>query len=208
MKNIAKFDYINKSRAQRAKRNETQRDALQKDETGGKTFECASTSFVPRPLYSSRRLCAAHAFVSPASAYFTPCGNAGKKFILWLPPPLGGGTKQPQWKNTKRFTTLPRWSAVLLPPLSPSLIHSFTQYTPPSHTHADRRPSTQSFSAGSKIVTDGMQICLHSENSNSYSSATCRRIWLFTMRYPRQSNKQQENQGILQNIEKDMHYAH
>lgn len=37
MKNIAKFDYINKSRAQRAKRNETQRDALQKGETGGKT---------------------------------------------------------------------------------------------------------------------------------------------------------------------------
>lgn len=130
--------------------------------------------------YSSRRLCAAHAFVSPASAYFTPCGNAGKKFILRLPPPLGGGTgtKQPQWKNTKRFTTLPRWSAVPLPPFSPSLIHSFTQYTPPTltHTYADRRPSTQSFPAGSKIVTDGMQICLHSESSNSYSSATCRRI--------------------------------
>lgn len=56
---------------------------------------------------------------------------------------------------------------------------------PHTHTHADRRPSTQSFPAGSKIVTDGMQICLHSESSNSYSSATCRRIWLFTMRYPR-----------------------
>lgn len=89
MKNIAKFDYINKSRAQRAKRNETQRDALQKGETGGKT----SNVLPLPPLCSSRRLCVVHAFVSPASAYFTPCGNAGKKFILRLPPSLGGGTK-------------------------------------------------------------------------------------------------------------------
>lgn len=46
-KYIAKFDYINKSRAQRAKRNETQRVARQDGETGGKTLSVP----VPLPLF-------------------------------------------------------------------------------------------------------------------------------------------------------------